>query len=168
GGARRSVGPRGGDRGGKSISGATLTAGALPARSLAGPEPALARLELLQRLPECLAAEVRPQLVAEDQLRVRALPQQVVGDPQLAAGPDQNVRVVHLGRVEQGAEVVLSPALKELGGVEDLRAPAVVEGDEEPDPIVVRCQLLGPLHAFHQLRVDFVATPDETHPNALV
>src|SRR5205823_10302671 len=80
-------------------SDATLSAGLRAGRALPGSEPALARLELVQRLPERLAAEVGPQLLAEYQLGVRALPQQVVGDPQLAAGADQEIRVVHVGRV---------------------------------------------------------------------
>src|ERR1700726_3441427 len=41
--------------------------------------------ELGQRLLERLAGEVRPQLVAEYELRVSRLPQQVVGQPLLAA-----------------------------------------------------------------------------------
>ena len=82
--------------------------------------------------------EVGPELVAEDELRVGALPEQVVGDPLLAAGADQQVGVVHLGRVQALAELLLVPALERRGGVEDLGAAAVVEGDEQGDPVVRR------------------------------
>ena len=56
------------------------------------------------------AVEVGPQLVGEDQLGVGGLPQQVVGQPLLAAGADDQVGVVHLGRVEQRAERLLAAA----------------------------------------------------------
>src|SRR5664279_2668534 len=70
------------------------------------PAEAAAALGVLgQRLLERLAREVRPQLVAEDQLRVGGLPQQVVGQAPLAACADDQVGVVHLGRVQAGAEL---------------------------------------------------------------
>jgi hypothetical protein len=43
---------------------------------------------------------------------------------------------VHLRRVEQRAERVLPAAVVLRGGVEDLVAPAVVEGDEQRDAVV--------------------------------
>jgi hypothetical protein len=52
-------------------------------------EAPLAARELLERLLEGRPREVGPELVAEDQLGVRALPEQVVGDSPLAAGADQ-------------------------------------------------------------------------------
>src|SRR3954447_9680790 len=76
-------------------------------RRLAATEPPLARRVLGQRGLEGLAGEVRPQLVGEDQLGVGGLPHQVVGEPPLAAGADDEVGVVHLGRVEELGEVVL-------------------------------------------------------------
>jgi hypothetical protein len=87
------------------------------------PEAPLARRELLQRRLERRAVEVGPQLVAEDELGVRRLPEQVVRQALLAAGADHEVGVVHLGRVEQRAERLLPAALVALGGVEDLRRP---------------------------------------------
>ncbi|MBW3567613.1 MAG: phosphoribosyl-AMP cyclohydrolase, partial [Proteobacteria bacterium] len=56
-------------------------------------EPPLATLELLQGGDEILLAELRPQLAGEQQLGVRAFPQQVVAEALLAAGPDQQVDV---------------------------------------------------------------------------
>src|SRR5687767_9605974 len=64
----------------------------------ASSEAAGAGLVLAERGLECRPVEVRPERVAEHELGVRALPQQEVRDPLLAAGPDQEVGVVHLGR----------------------------------------------------------------------
>src|SRR4051812_33862447 len=100
-------------------------------RRLAATEPPLAPAVLRQRGLEGLAREVRPQLVAEDELAVRRLPEQVIGQPPLAAGADHEFGVVHLGGVEQPREVGLVAAREARGGVEDLRPAAVVEGHEE-------------------------------------
>src|SRR3954454_14106120 len=102
----------------------------------AAPEPAPARRVLLERRLEGLAREVRPQLVAEHELRVRALPQQVVARALLPRGPDDQVGIVHLGRVEELAELVLTAALVADRSVEDLGPPTVVERDEQGDPVV--------------------------------
>src|SRR5438270_10699036 len=104
-------------------------------RRLAATEPPPALPELGERGLEGLAREVGPQLVAEDELGVGRLPEQVVGQALLAAGADDEVGVVHLGRVEQRGEVGLVAAAEARGGVEDLRAPAVVEGDEQRDAV---------------------------------
>src|SRR5690242_20075695 len=56
--------------------------------------------ELGERLLEGLAREFGPQLLAEDELGVGRLPQQVVGQPLLAAGTDDHVGIVHVGRVQ--------------------------------------------------------------------
>src|SRR5271165_4483356 len=69
-------------------------------------EPASALGVLRERLLERLAREVRPQLLAEHQLRVRGLPQQVVGQAPLAARADDQVGVVHLRRVQACAELL--------------------------------------------------------------
>src|SRR5262249_31956496 len=71
------------------------------------PEATSPCLELGQGPLESLAVEIRPELIAKNQLRVGALPEQVVGDPLLAAGPDEEVWVVHVGCVEVLAELVL-------------------------------------------------------------
>src|SRR6202020_1552637 len=63
--------------------------------------------ELGERLFERIAREVRPELVAEDELCVGRLPQQVVRQALLSARADDQVRVVHLGRVQAGAEILL-------------------------------------------------------------
>src|SRR5687767_6953478 len=73
----------------------------------ASSEAAGAGLVLAERGLERSPVEVRPERVAEDELGVSALPQQEVRDPLLAAGPDQEVGVVHLGRVQMVAELLL-------------------------------------------------------------
>ena len=75
---------------------------------------------------------------------------------------------MHLGRVEERAERLLPAALVALGGVEDLGPAAVVEGDEQRDPVVGRGRGLGPLHLGHELGVDALAAPHEAHPHALL
>src|SRR5215207_3526455 len=77
------------------------------------------------------AVEVRPQLLAEDELGVGRLPHEVVAETLLAARADDEVRVVHLGRVQQRAEVLLVAAGEVACGVDDLGTAAVVEGDEQ-------------------------------------
>src|SRR6187200_3062183 len=77
---------------------------------LPAPEPAPARLVLGQRGLEGLAGEVRPELVAEDELGVGRLPQQVVARAPLAARADDEVGVVHLGGVEEAPEGLLAAA----------------------------------------------------------
>src|SRR3954453_7260507 len=143
------------------------TAGRGP-RSLPRPEAPLALLVLAQACLEGLAAEVGPELVAEDELRVRALPEQVVGDPLLAAGPDQQVGVVHLGRVEVLLKLLLPASLVGRGGIEDLGPAAVVEGDEQRDPIVPGGLGLGPVHSVREFVADAFTPADEAHPDALL
>src|ERR1019366_1384575 len=87
-------------------------------------------------LLERLAREVRPQLLAEDQLGVGRLPQQVVGEPSLAAGADDQVGIVHLGPIEACAELGFGGAGEAAGGIDDLGASAVVEGHEHRDAAV--------------------------------
>src|SRR3954451_11188367 len=137
-------------------------------RRLAATEPPPALAVLGQRRLEGLAGEVGPQLVAEDELGVRGLPQQVVRQPPLAAGADDEVGIVHLRCVEQPGEVVLVAAAEPRGRVDDLRAPAVVEGDEQRDALVARGGALGPVHLLHELGRDARAAADEAHPHALV
>src|SRR5215213_6551978 len=127
----------------------------------------LSSLVLVERLAERLAREIGPQLVPEDELRVRALPQQVVRDPLLPGGADEQVRVVHLRRVEQSRELLLRVALEPPGRLDDLGTPAIVEADEQRDPAVGGRLLLRPLDPLDQLGRDPVAAADEPHPDAL-
>ena len=68
--------------------------------------------ERVERALELLPVEVRPQAVREVELRVGGLPEQEVRQPQLAAGADDQLRVLQLGRVEMAAELLL-PATRD-------------------------------------------------------
>src|SRR5271166_33568 len=131
-------------------------------------EPPLALGELREGLLEGHAREVGPQLLAEDELRVGGLPQQVVGQAALAAGADDQVGVVHLGRIEAGAEILFAGAREALCRVHDLGAPAVVERHEQRDPRVGGGQLFGPDHLLAQPFADALAAADEAHAHALL
>src|SRR5690348_1882585 len=126
-------------------------------RSRAAPEAALPRLVLAQAGLQRGAVEIRPELVAEDELGVGALPEQVVGEALLAAGADQEIGVVHLRCVEQAGKIVIRAALEPLRRVEDLRPPAVVEGDEKRDPLVPGRLGFRPLHPLDQRPVEALA-----------
>jgi hypothetical protein len=117
-------------------------------------KPTIGTAILGEALLEHLAAEVGPQLVAEDELGIRCLPEQVVRGPLLAGGPDDQVGVVHLGRVEVVTELFFGVPGKGSSRVDDLRPSAVVEGDVERHARVVAGQLLGPLHLLDQRRRD--------------
>src|SRR5436309_10514995 len=83
-------------------------------------------------------AEVRPERVGEDELRIRRLPEQEVRHPQLARGADDEVGIRHLRCVEMARERVLVDRLAgggdPPGGFDELCPPAVVKGDPEYEP----------------------------------
>src|SRR3954469_24777729 len=102
--------------------GRSLRCGATPPS--AGSESPAARLVFLERDTQVVLREVGPQRFREDELGIRALPQQEVGGADLAARSYQDVGVVHLGRIEELPEVFLAAAL-ELGRcIQDFSAPA--------------------------------------------
>src|SRR5207302_3157285 len=146
-------------------------AGAPRARAaISGPSPpaesAAALRELSERLLECLAREVGPELVPEHELGIGRLPQQVVGQALLAACADDQIGVVHLRRIQAGAELLFARAAEAARGVEDLGAPSVVEGDEQGDAHVAVGELFGPAHALDELGRYPLAPADETHADA--
>src|SRR5215213_10305071 len=138
------------------------------AATLPPAEPAPARRVLVERGLEGLAREVGPELVAEHELRVGQLPEQVVRDPQLAARSDQEVGVVHVRCVEVAAELILAVTREGSRCVHDLRPAAVVERHEQRDALVTGGEFLGPVHAANELVVQPLAAADEAHPNALL
>src|SRR5207245_6260928 len=94
--------------------------------------------ELEQRRVQCFRAEVRPQQGAEVELRVCALPDQVVGQALLAADSYHQVGIRQAGRVEHPRDGCLvdvvrvdSAGSQSSEGVHELRSPGVVEGDVE-------------------------------------
>src|SRR4029077_17609125 len=60
-----------------------------------------------KRGPQVTGVEVGPELVREDKLRVRELPEQEVRDALLTAGADQQVGIRQLRRVQVGRKDVL-------------------------------------------------------------
>src|SRR5204863_1992965 len=97
-----------------------------------------------ERLAKLGGAEVGPEGVDEDELRVRHLPEEEVRDSELAGRADQQVRVGEPRGVELRRESVLvhlawvHPRLDEAArGLDELVAAAVVEGDPEVEALVV-------------------------------
>src|SRR5258707_11320122 len=78
------------------------------------------------------------------------LPEEIVREPSVAAGADQELRVVHARRVQASPELLLRRAAEGLRRMTDLRPSPIVEGDEEGDAAVLRGQLLRPLHLLDQ------------------
>ena len=66
---------------------------ALTARRTSARAPA----NCVERRAEVVGAEVGPERVGEDELRVRRLPEQEVRDPELARGADEKVDLGELG-----------------------------------------------------------------------
>src|SRR5215210_5044633 len=136
--------------------------------ALTPPEAAPAGRVVVEALLERFAREIRPELVAEDELGIGELPQQVVRDAELAARSDQKVGIVHVGCVEVAPEVLLGVTREGSRCVDDLRSAAVVECHEQRDALVAVRELLRPVHAARELRVQAVAAADEAHPHALL
>src|SRR5262245_37738352 len=93
--------------------------------------------------------KVRPEDRGDPQLRVGDLPQEEIRDPHLPAGPDEEIRIRHVSRVERLGDVLLADLLGiELArahlaregphGIEQLVAAAVVERHQQGRPGVVR------------------------------
>src|SRR5688500_3990416 len=61
------------------------------------PEPPPSAGVLLERVPEPVLAEVRPQRVREDELRVRGLPEQEIREPVFTRGADDEIGIGKVG-----------------------------------------------------------------------
>ena len=99
-------------------------------------------VHLRDRAVEVPGREVGPERRQHQELRVGDLPQQEVGEPVLAARPDQKVRVGHAGGVERAGDGALvdrpgrERAPRDALGhgphrAHQLATPAVVERDQE-------------------------------------
>src|SRR3954454_18126010 len=85
----------------RRIGGASTAALRDRSRSIrSAPEPALARGVFREGEVEVVGAEVGPQGLRDDELRVGRLPDQEVGQAMLAAGSNDEVRIRKVGRVE--------------------------------------------------------------------
>src|SRR5438094_552262 len=144
--------------------------------SLDPAEPARPPLELGDRAVEVDGAEVRPESRCDPQLGVGDLPQEKVRHAHLAARPDQEVGVRHVGGVESLLDLlfpdVLGPELSGLhlpreraAGVDELIAPAVVERHHEGEARVVARRLDHVVDPPAHLERHAVRTPEhaETH-----
>ena len=97
---------------------------------------------VLERRDERRIVEIRPEDRHEHEFGVGGLPEQEVGQPHLPGGPDDQVGIGDVRRVEPGREVLLADrvgidqALAGLRGQtprrrDDLLARTVVEGDDQ-------------------------------------
>src|SRR4051812_27133328 len=145
------------------------------ARGLMGPltaaEAAPAAGVIVEGCAELLLAEVRPERVQEDELRVGELPQEEVRDPQLAGRADQKIGIRHLGRVQVRRECVLVDRLAAgdgpVRGVDKLGAPAVVESDPQVEVAIALRLALECRHALAQRLGRTVTTTDEARADSL-
>src|SRR5829696_8602449 len=122
---------------------------------------------------ELLRREVRPQSIGHVKLGVGYLPEQEVGDAQLAAGPDYEIHLGYLGRVEVAGEGSLVDI---LGGeavrdyaprrVHDLRAAAVVESHVDIELVVVGGELLRLPHGLQDRSGEVLAASEEPQASA--
>src|ERR1043165_2894292 len=124
-----------------------------------------ARLEVDDRLEEMPPAKIGPQHLGHVDLGVGDLPEEEVRDAQLAAGADEQVGVAGAGGVEViGEEGLVDHGVAHLllaqqghdavAGVDDLGAPAVVEGDLEEESFVVLRLVLGVAELAMHARVE--------------
>src|SRR6185369_17419945 len=111
-------------------------------------EPALAALELAERLEKLQLAEIRPQRLRDVDLRVRELPEEEIADPHLPARPDEEIGIGDTGGAERGGDEVLIDLLgvevaathaprDRPHGVGQLLAPAVAHREDHRHPGVV-------------------------------
>src|SRR6266850_5491630 len=118
--------------------GASRETSAPATRSVRAAKAAASALEVIDRLVEVFAAEVRPQGIRDPEFGVGKLPEKEIGNAKLSAGPDQQVRVGQPVGVEAPREIVLvdsrerDAALPHVfhhpaDGVDDLRSSPVGE-----------------------------------------
>src|SRR5918994_2881235 len=135
--------------------------------------PAAARV-LLDRRPEALLVEVRPERVVEDELGVRGLPEQEVRDPLLARRADDEIGIAQVGRVQAGRDVrfrqvLVSDTFPENRAhcFHELGAAAVVERNPELQAVEMLRGRLQSCHLLPQLGRDAVAAAEEARTYAL-
>src|SRR5881409_174440 len=118
-------------------------------------------------------SEIRPERVDEDELCVRELPEEEVRDPELARSADEEIWLLHLGCIEAGGDCVFVdvPRIEAFvddaaGGLDDLRAAAVVECDPEIEAVTAARLFLERRHLGLQPRRRPVTAPDEARADA--
>src|SRR5918992_4869645 len=147
-----------------------------PARETASSaaEAAAAARVLDERLPQVAFAEVGPERVDEDELRIGELPEEEVGNAQLAGRANEEIRLGHLRRIQPRSDRVLvdvariQPLLDDPAGrLDDLVTAAVVERDPELEPLVLVGLPLEGCHLRLELGARSVAATDEARVDAL-
>src|SRR5262245_4016177 len=131
-------------------------------RSTESPAPAL---KLEKGLQIFLLPKIRPKGGGHIEFTIGNLPKIEITDPQLAAGPDQEVRIGHTGRIHTRRDHRFVDFLRlglpfphlvgdPLHHSYDLVAPAIAERQDHRHPLVVACQvdhmLEGPPNAERQ------------------
>ena len=126
------------------------------------------------RLQQLFFGEVRPQNVCKIKLGISALPEQKVGNTDLAAGADHQVRVWDAGGIEVGRDVLLRDRtqihpLRCAGAnrVNDLVPTAIVQADIALTGLKFRRSLLGLMAQRAQFRTDRCQVAKEFQADAV-
>src|SRR5687767_9620416 len=150
----------------RAVAALHRSTGTLDAAPAPGPGP-----ERLEGQHELLGGEVGPQRIRHVELGVGYLPEQEVRDAQLAAGPDHQVDLGYVGGVEVTGEGHLVDLLRRetvcedpAGGVHDLGASTVVEGDVDVEAVVGRSKVLSFLHRFQHRGRQVLPPAQKTEP----
>src|SRR5918995_1200771 len=150
----------------RAVAALHRSTGTLDAAPAPGPGP-----ERLEGQHELLGGKVGPERIRHVELGVGYLPEQEVGDAQLAAGPDHQIYLGYVGGVEVTGEghLVDLPGRETVrddpaGGVHDLGASTVVEGDVDVEPVVGRGEVLGFLHRPQHVGWQVLPPTQKTEP----
>src|ERR687890_1734003 len=150
----------------RAVAALHRSTGTLDAAPAPGPGP-----ERLEGQHELLGGEVGPQRIRHVELGVGYLPEQEVRDAQLAAGTDHQVDLGYVGGVEVTGEGHLVDVLRRetvrdhpAGGVHDLGASSVVEGDVDVEVVVARGKVLSLLHCFQHRGGQVLPSAQKTEP----
>src|SRR5215470_2325000 len=138
-------------------------------------EAPLAARVLRERRIERRLIEVRPRTSGEVQLRVRALPQQEIAEPLLAAGTDEEVDLRHRrARVIHGREL-REELLAIAGGrrgqastdLEQAVLAGVIHRDAQMQTLTAAGGLFAALDEAQQIAAQAIAAADHVEANAL-
>src|SRR5215204_1020778 len=134
----------------------------------AAPAPGPGR-ERLEGTHEFFGGEIWPQRVRHVELGVGYLPEQEVRNAKLAAGPYHQVDLGYIRGVEVAGEDRLVDVLRgetvphyPAGGVHDLRASAVIEGDVNVEAVVDGSEILCLFHGFENRGRQMLPSPQKT------
>ncbi len=126
-----------------------------------------------------LAGKVRPVAGQEDQLRIGGLPEQEIGQPLLAAGPDHQVWIGDVGSVEKRSERLRRHILRRdptdamapaafRNRTRDLVAASIVEAMTRVIDVFVARQVLGFVEKCADIRLQSGSLSDHANPDAVL